>query len=258
MSVFGAYARYYDLLYNDKDYRAETAFVDRLIREHAPGVENILELGCGTGRHAECLVEMGYRLHGVDASEEMLEAALHRKSHLTDDARENLKFSCGDIRSVRLGQSFDAVVSLFHVMSYQTSNRDLSNALATARAHLARGGLFLFDCWYGPAVFNARPEVRIKHLGDENVEIIRFAEPEWNVNRNTVTVNYDINIIEKGSRQHSRFSESHCMRYLFLPEIEDLLARHGMSPVVMCEWLSGRTPDSDSWNLCIVARVESL
>jgi len=257
MSVFGAYARYYDLLYRDKDYRSEASFVDQMLREHAPKARRLLELGCGTGRHAESFADLGYSLHGVDVSREMLDEALHRKACLPEKCASLLSFSSGDVRSVRLGKLFDAVRSLFHVMSYQTTNQDLSDAFATARAHLGEGGVFIFDCWYGPAVFTSPPEVRARRLGDEQVEILRLAEPEWDVNCNTVTVNYDIHVIDKSNREHTHFSESHRMRYLFLPEIEELLAGHDMSLVSACEWMSGCAPGAQSWNLCVAAVVKS-
>ena len=47
MKIFNAYTQYYDLLYTDKDYRGEAAFIDRLLRQYGQGSE-LLELGCGT------------------------------------------------------------------------------------------------------------------------------------------------------------------------------------------------------------------
>ena len=75
MSVFNEYARYYDLLYRDKDYGAETDYIHNLIQKQNPGCRTILNLGCGSGRHDRCLVERGYAVTGVDLSEEMLTAA---------------------------------------------------------------------------------------------------------------------------------------------------------------------------------------
>ncbi|WP_341999478.1 hypothetical protein [Chlorogloeopsis sp. ULAP02] len=66
MSVFGNYARYYDLLYRDKDYVGEALFIRRLIQNHAPEAQDILELGCGTGNHAVLLAKEGYKVHGVE------------------------------------------------------------------------------------------------------------------------------------------------------------------------------------------------
>ena len=76
--VFDAYAAYYDLLYRDKDYAGEAAYVHGLIRRYAPGARDILELGCGTGRHAEALMDLGFRVTGVDRSGEMVARARER------------------------------------------------------------------------------------------------------------------------------------------------------------------------------------
>ena len=68
MSTFELYAAYYDLLYEDKRYDEEAQFVARLLREQAPHARSILELGCGTGKHALALARQGFSLTGVDLS----------------------------------------------------------------------------------------------------------------------------------------------------------------------------------------------
>src|ERR1051325_10396521 len=96
----------------------------------------------------------------------MLEAGEVRRVSLQALHAERVRFVKGDARNVRLGRRFGAVISLFHVMSYQTTNEDLSASFITAREHLERGGIFLFDCWYGPGVLTDRPSVTVKHLSD--------------------------------------------------------------------------------------------
>jgi len=255
MTVFADYSRYYDLLYRDKDYRGEVDFVTRLIHEHAPVATKLLELGCGTGRHAELLATEGFQIHGIDQSEGMLADALRRKKTLPREVADRLDFSMGDARDVRLEQKFDMVVSLFHVMSYMTTNEDLSRAFATAREHLNPGGLFLFDFWYGPAVLTDPPVVRIKRLADEQLAITRIAEPVLYANENCVEVNYEIQVRDKGTGQVNVLHESHRMRYLFLPEIRNYLYSHGMEPVFSCEWLSGAEPGVSTWNVVVGGRV---
>ena len=61
--------RVYDLIYRDKDYAAEAAQLAVLLRAHAPGATDLLELGCGSGRNALCLSELGYHVTGVDRSQ---------------------------------------------------------------------------------------------------------------------------------------------------------------------------------------------
>jgi ubiquinone/menaquinone biosynthesis C-methylase UbiE len=51
--VFNAYARYYDLLYNDKAYHSESAYIHSIIKQYVPNAKSVLELGSGTGAHAE-------------------------------------------------------------------------------------------------------------------------------------------------------------------------------------------------------------
>lgn len=69
MSVFDAYARYYDLLYREKDYAGEAAFVDQQLRKNGCAGSAMLELGCGTGRHAIELARLGWSLTGtIEAS----------------------------------------------------------------------------------------------------------------------------------------------------------------------------------------------
>jgi predicted TPR repeat methyltransferase len=70
--VFDDYARYYNLLYRDKDYHAEADYVAGLIHRFNPTAQSILELGSGTGIHASLLAEKGFLVHGIERSAEML------------------------------------------------------------------------------------------------------------------------------------------------------------------------------------------
>src|SRR6187200_623757 len=122
MSVFREYAEYYDILYKDKDYSGEVDFVLDCLGPVPPGAE-LLELGSGTGRHAESLAKRGLGVTGVDMSAEMVEQARRRFVGLPPTSKAPA-FAVGDLRSVRLNRKFDVVISLFHVFSYQVSNED--------------------------------------------------------------------------------------------------------------------------------------
>lgn len=244
MSVFAAYSQYYDLLYRDKDYAGEARYVHELIEKHRPGARTVLDLGCGTGRHAALLAERGYELTGVDLSEEMLKVARATAPQLS--------FMQGDVRSVRLNRKFDVVASLFHVMSYQTTNADLRAALATLREHLSPGGMFVFDCWYGPAVLTSRPETRIKRLEDEHIQVTRLAEPVIHENDNIVDVNYQVLVKDKASGAIEELRETHRMRYLFTPEVKLLLEDAGLRLTQLSEFMSEREPGFHTWNAVFV------
>lgn len=254
MTVFAGYSRYYDLLYRDKDYAGEARYVSNLIRHHAPEASSIMEIGCGTGAHAAELAGMGYSVTGVDMSLGMLESAQSRRSDLPSDLQSRMSFTCGDARSVRLGRKFDAVISLFHVMSYQTSNADLASAFETAKEHLRPGGVFVFDCWYGPAVLRQWPAVTRKHLSDDVTEVDRIAEPAIHAETNVVDVNYSIKVTDRLTGTTEVLRETHHMRYLFSPEIDAALSAAGMSLIDSYAWMSDEPPGFDSWGACFVGR----
>ena len=255
MSVFEAYARYYDLLYRDKQYANEAEYVRRLIASHVAQPRVIVELGCGTGAHAEHLAADGFELHGIDMSEWMLDRALARRASLPDDVKARLHFSRGDVRSACLNVNADAVISLFHVVSYQSENEDLQETFNTARRHLRSGGVFLFDVWYGPAVLTDRPAVRVKELEDDEVKITRTAEPSLDPQRNLVDVRYRIVARDKRSDRCSETIETHRMRYLFSPEVSLLAEQAGLRLVDAHEWMTGRTPGFDTWSVCFVCKA---
>ena len=100
-SAFGpAYAETYDWFYSDKDYARECDLLAELFRRcSGREVLSILDLGCGTGGHA---------------------------------------FLQDDLQTLDLGRRFDAAPMMFAVLGYQTSDAEVSAALAAARRHLCR------------------------------------------------------------------------------------------------------------------------
>lgn len=247
MTIFSSYADYYNLFYRDKDYQAEAEYIISLITQYKPSAGTILDLGCGTGRHDAILANKGYNVHGVDSSEAML-AEAYRLEGLN-----NLSFSKGDIRTIRLGKKFDIVVSLFHVMSYQTTNDDLLKAFQTMACHLDHNGLMIFDCWYGPGVLTIRPEIRVRRIENENWDITRIAEPILHPHENIVDVNYRVMVMRKDNNTVTEIREIHRMRYLFKPEIELLLQLSGFKLTTFQEFLTRENPSEKSWNVVFVA-----
>ena len=259
MNPFSEYARYYDLLYKDKDYEGETDYIHRLIHRLRPDAKTVLELGSGTGKHALLLAKKGYSVQGVERSSGMLaQANALSQAHsgeLTAAKQTPPVFVEGDIRTVRVNQPFDVAISLFHVISYQTTNTDLKQAFETARHHVRAGGLFIFDVWYGPAVMTDRPAVRVKRMADDQIEVTRLAEPVLHPNQNIVDVNYHVFIRNKATGTVTETREKHEMRYLFSPEIDLLLGQTGFSLLHQEEWLTGRPPNCDTWGVCFVAKA---
>ncbi|MBW8886649.1 MAG: methyltransferase domain-containing protein [Fibrobacteres bacterium] len=250
MSVFGSYSRYYNLLYKDKDYQGEADYIAGLVRQYSGGkAKSLIDVGCGTGNHDVLLAKHGFEVDGVDRSEDMIRVGRQRA-----EGMKNLRFHLGDATDFRLGKKADAVVSLFHVMSYQTTNEALKSSFVSAFEHLAPGGIFVFDFWYGPGVLTDPPVLRVKKMEDESIKVLRVASPEIHPNRNVVDVNYEVLIEDKATGKLERLNETHHMRYLFKPELDFMLAAAGFKVVDFLEWMtSDREPGISTWNACIVA-----
>ena len=258
MKVFDAYARYYDLLYHNKDYAGEATFVDQTLRKFGVTGGELLELGCGTGKHAIELARHGWKVHGVDLSDAMVTQAQARADQLSPALAQRVQFQPGDVRTVRVGRPFDAAISLFHVMSYQTTDADLEAAIATAATHVKPGGLFLFDFWYGSAVLSDPPAVRIKRMQDDDLEVTRLAEPEMKSNENQVVVHYHVFLRNRHTQAVTEVREAHPMRFLFLPEMNHLLRRGGFEPLGSGAWCSPAPVGTGTWYGYLAARRVSV
>lgn len=249
MSNFQKYSAFYDLLYRDKNYDAEAEYVARAIRSAVPEARSILELGSGTGRHGRLLAEKGFDVHGIERSADMI--ALAKTAAVSSSCGAAGSFTCdvGDICTASLGRTFDAVIALFHVISYQTTNAALQAAFRVAAGHLAPGGLFLFDVWHGPAVLTERPSERVKTVADDRHQVTRTAQPELDTNRSTVKVVYQMECRDRQSGKIAHFSEEHLMRYLFPTEVDLLAQGSGLRIVRTEEFLTGRPPSVSTWGV---------
>ena len=115
-------------------YIEETEQFCQIIREHSQiEVRALLDLGCGGG-HDDYTLKKHFEVTGVDVSEAML--GLARK--LNPEA----SYSIGDMRSLRLEKTFDAV-TIFDSINYMLTTEELRAALVTAFKHLKAGGAFL-------------------------------------------------------------------------------------------------------------------
>lgn len=250
MEVFQDYAFYYNAFYKDKDYKSEAEQVDLLLKKYGKEVKHIINFGCGTGKHDVELAGMGYQCMGIDMSPMMIDIA--KKNTL---GKGNMDFAVADIRQYKTSVNYDAVISLFHVISYQNTNEDLLETLHSARAALSTGGIFLFDVWYGPGVLSDRPTLRVKEIQDDPYRLIRIARPVMHDKTNVVDVCYEIFVIDNRTGEAKTINEVHSMRYFFRPEIESYLEETGFKLIDNLDCVTLGATDYDSWTSYFVARA---
>ncbi len=247
MSNFKDYSTYYDLLYKDKDYKAESEYVIKKIKSFFPEAKSILELGSGSGSHAKYFCESGFEVTGIERSQEMVLQSLQKKI-------QGFNPIIGDIVTTSLPRKFDVVLSLFHVISYLTDNQSLIQCFENAHNHLNNGGVFIFDVWYSPAVYFQKPETRIKRLENSEIEVIRIAESEMLATQNVVNVHFEVIIKNKKNSQTKTLHELHPMRHFSIPEIA-LLAKTTHFELVHSEaFLTEENPSENTWGVCFILK----
>src|SRR5262249_24579849 len=97
-TIFKSLAKHYDLLYSWKDYKKEVDALRELIRTYktSPG-SDLLEVACGTGKHAE-LLQNDFSIVATDLNQDMLRIARRRC--------QRASFVHADMVSLELGRQF--------------------------------------------------------------------------------------------------------------------------------------------------------
>lgn len=143
MGDYSKAAEFYDLLYSGtKDYAAESAVVAQLIREAVPNARRVLDVACGTGKHAECLTALGLAVDGVDLEPAFVDISAKRCPAGS--------FSVGDMTRLGLPRRYDAIVCLFSAIGYANTPQLLRQTLSGMAAHLEPGGIVVIDPWFEP------------------------------------------------------------------------------------------------------------
>jgi ubiquinone/menaquinone biosynthesis C-methylase UbiE len=105
----------------------------------------ILELATGTGRLAIPMAGVGAEVLGIDVVPAMIAEANRKREGRVPAERARLQFVVEDMRTMRLGRTFAAVILGFNTLMHMSEDDDLAATLETARVHLADGGLFHLD-----------------------------------------------------------------------------------------------------------------
>lgn len=170
--MFRSTAHVYDLIYeaSGKDYAAEAAELDGLIKARNPAACSLLDVACGTGAHLAHLLGT-YEVAGVDLDPGMLAQARRR---LPQDVR----LVEADMRSFSLGRRFDAVTCLFSSIGYMGSTDDLRAAIRNMAHHLHADGVLIVDTWVRPDAWRPSGSVHIDIAKGDALSVVRVARSE--------------------------------------------------------------------------------
>ena len=135
MKLFDELAEWWPNIAGPDEYQDEAVFFGRLLRKAGnPRPRTLLDLGSGSGNNAFHL-KAHFAVTCVDVSSHM--QAVSRK------VNPECGHVLGDIRTLRLGKTFDAVF-VHDVVAHMTNASDLKAVMQTAFVHCRPGGVALF------------------------------------------------------------------------------------------------------------------
>lgn len=249
-SYAGVHATLYDIFYGDKPYREEAHFIDEIVRRRGVGPPGpLLDVACGTGRHARAFEDLGYAVTGIDHSSEMLSVA---RSAQPDGS---ISFVEADMRAFEVGDRFKVAVCLFDSIGYAASKDGVLQVLARVRSALQPGGLFACEFWHLPAMLRNFEPVRVRRWTTPEGEIIRVSETQ--LRREEQLADVDYTIIDLRSHP-SIIRERQTNRYFTVDEMDSLLISSGFEAL---EHFAGYNEDQqitdDTWHVVVVASSRS-
>jgi SAM-dependent methyltransferase len=136
-SNYDSFAWFYEKHWSREVPNQIFTVIERLLLPRMPAGGHILDLCCGTGKTSAALTQRGFRVTGIEGSEEMLRYARRNAS--------SVEFISADARSFRLEPVYDGILSTFDSLNHVMHLAELMQVFRNAHAALAEGGLFLFD-----------------------------------------------------------------------------------------------------------------
>ncbi|HTE22185.1 MAG TPA: class I SAM-dependent methyltransferase [Candidatus Limnocylindria bacterium] len=133
-SSYSVFAPFYDAAMGDMSDKV--TFLKKLLREHAPEAQTLLEMACGTGIITKELSSV-YDVAGLDLSPEMIDIARKKLP--------GVKFKVGDMAATDFGKTFDVVLCVFDSVNHLEKWDDWRQMFQNVHKHLNDGGLFIFD-----------------------------------------------------------------------------------------------------------------
>lgn len=241
------YSLIYDLLYKNKNYNKEAKAALKVVLNYKKKINNLLEIGCGSGNFTKILIKKNYSITAIDPSVQMINLAKKKIKS------KKVQFLNCKSTNLRIKKKYDVALSLFHVFSYHIKKKEINLFFKNLSKRLVPGGILIFDFWFKPAVINLKPMQRVKIVENEKFKIIRKVTPIWKKKNNIVISCYLVNLIDKKKGQNYLFKENHFMRYFSLNEVKKKLKQFGFEFKSSFDIISQKPVSKYTWGATVVA-----
>ncbi|MEW9701547.1 class I SAM-dependent methyltransferase [Paenibacillus sp. SI8] len=247
------FAYTYDRLMESMPYGEWLRFARDSFKRYGIEPKTIADLGCGTGTLAIPLALEGYRVTGIDLSEDML-AVAEQKAEQHGSILKNgaLRWIQQDLREWDLDEQVDAALSFCDCVNYLLEEDDIVQMFTCTFDGLKPGGLFLFDV-HTPEQLFSYAESQPFFLDEDDVSYIWTSE----LDENRVQIEHNLTIFvqeREGSETFRRIDEIHVQRAYPLGWLEQKLIEVGFTEVYMLSDFTWESPTAKTERAFFAAR----
>lgn len=140
MQGYGEFARIYDVLTEDVDYKSRCDYIEGIFEKHSDSKPHLIaDLACGTGSVCVEMDSRGYDMIGIDLSPDMLSVATEKSEG------RGILYINQDICDFELYGTVDAFLCMLDSINHLTEDEDIDDLLALVHNYLNPNGLFVFD-----------------------------------------------------------------------------------------------------------------
>ena len=244
MSSYKYLSSFYDELCENVEYEARCDYISKILCSNGINQGTILDLACGTGGMSVPLVKKGYKIIGIDLSEEMLEIASNNLFEVCDD----FTLLKSDMREFSLFDEVDACICCLDSINHLNSLFDVSKAFKCVYNSLKEDGVFIFDV-----------NTVYKHQSVLADNTFVFDEEDYylvwdNELIDEKTVRILIDIFYFNGTSYDRFNEEFCETAYTVDEMKLLLTECGFSNIDVYDELSLEAPKDDSERIYFVCK----
>lgn len=209
-------------------------------------VGDVLDIGCGYGRHSRALAKQGFRVTGIDISKKTIEIAKSKSS-------EPL-YLVADIRTFESDICFDAAYAHNSTMAYFTDETDFNSVLSNICGLLNKGGLFVFDYFYLTNMLKQETYKRNLHQTKkvDDLSLDKYSKHEIDV-KNQIHREKSTYVVSDET-DSKIFHTTETLKYYEPEQITNILKNEGFSDILLFDRDTYTPLSNSSIGIYVVAK----
>ncbi|STX51756.1 S-adenosyl-L-methionine-dependent methyltransferases [Legionella busanensis] len=226
-SHYNAEAANYDA-FNEENSKIINQTIENILKQHH--VKTVLDLTCGTGSQVFWLTKRGYQVTGADINTNMLKIAQNKAKQ----ENFNVPFIKGDMRSLKIGSEFDAVITIFNAIGHLTKD-DFRVALQNIHINLKPNGFYVFD------IFNLRYFLTDNNITNLTIDWFKvdkekkIREIQYStIDEDGILASFTTAIEQYGSSQPKMSKSSQTLQIYTAKQLQELLHQCGFKTLSQC------------------------